>query len=362
MKRITFISTVDDGSCGIGTYTGELRSHFPGSIRDELVPVELASPNPVDYLQAALSVTLAETDVIHVQHEYGIYGPKSIMSWLFFPILYLAARLRRIPVVITMHSAWNSDTIRPPLVGLKRIYVALNNRLLAITADHLIFLSENGRDLFIDSVAVEPEDYSVVAHGVPTTVVDMDQENAKSRFGYDADDTVIVEPGYIREEKGSDRFVRFASELPEYEFLLAGGVPSNADDGFLDELRRESPGNVQITGILEDDRFQAVFNATDLIILPYRAIHQSGVFNWCVAHELPVLASDIEYFQKLCTKHGCVCLLPAENATEIITDLIENTQRREELIANMRSYKRSRTMDEVAREHVETYDRLLRRA
>lgn len=363
MTRVTFIATAADGSCGIGTYTGELRPHIRSDVDDELVQVQLASVNPLSYLRAALSAGLRDTDVIHIQHEYGIYGPKSLMSWLFFPLIHLLTTFRGVPVVVTMHSAWNSETIGPPAVGLKRIYVALNNRLLATTADHLIFLSENSKELFEESVGVSPEKYSVLAHGVPTETVDLDQSDAKARFGYDPADTLIVEPGYVRKEKGSDTFVELASRLPEYEFLLAGGVPPGADPSFLDELESNSPENVQTTGILDNDRFQAVFRAADLVVLPYRSIHQSGVFNWCVAYGLPVVASDIDYFRRISDRYGCVHIInraDIECTVKDVKELIENEISLNNLAENMLEYKRSQSMDEVASQHVEIYNKSMK--
>lgn len=358
MKRITIVSTPDDGTCGIGTYTGVLRRALD-DVSVQFVPIDLRSLNVVHYARAAIKAGTADSDVVHVQHEYGIFGPKSLTSWIFFPLLFLATALTRTPVVLTLHSAWNDTTVDPPLVPLKRLYVALNNKMLALSATHLIFLSENCCERFRDSTSVNS--YEVIPHGVQTETLELDRAAAKQEFGYDPDDTVVVEPGYVRPEKGQDVFVEMANHLLEYEFLVAGGTQTDAENEFRDGFERKSPSNVQITGCLGNETFHAAFNAADLIVLPYREVTQSGIFNWCVAYELPVLTSDLDYFQHLREKWGCVATFDTESGdgADRIIELLDDDEKREALISAMGEYKESRTMSSIAGMHRDIYDSLV---
>lgn len=357
MTSVTLISTPNDGTCGIGTYTGTLSEELDVDVSHVTVP--LGSWNPISYLSATVEAGKTESNILHIQHEYGIFGPKSLMSWLFFPLLYFVARLQRKRVVVTFHSAWNEETIGPPLVGLKRIYVRYNNALVAKIADHAVFLSKNCKHRFLESASVTS--YEVLAHGVQTETVEMNQATAKERFGYDPDDVVVVEPGYVRPEKGYEIFLEVADRLEDYEFLVAGGSQTDEDDEYLSNISQTASENVQITGILEDAEFHSAFIAADLILLPYREVTQSGVFNWCVAYGLPVIASDEDYFCNLHEEWDCVALFEsgdAEHAETKVRRFMRDEDERERLVGNMEAYRSSQSMDAVADDHVEIYRQL----
>lgn len=355
-EEVTFVSTPNDGSCGIGTYAASLKLTLPSSISVNHIYLKLGSLNPFLYAHAAVAAGLSDDEVVHVQHEYGLFGPKSLMSWVFFPILYLFTTLTDKRVVLTMHSAWNSETIDPPLVHLKRIYVALNNRMIVTAGDLLIFLSENCKDEFLKSVDVGS--CEVLPHGVQTEeTIDMSQAEAKQRFGYDPGDTVLVEPGFVRPEKGPDIFVDLARELPDREFLLAGGE-QDGYDGYLDELAADAPTNVQITGVLPAEDFHAAFVAADLVVLPYREVTQSGIFNFCAAYQTPVATSDVDYFRNLTEEWGCVerfTLADRDDMEHTVRNLLENEAARESLVAGMAEYREAKSMRKIGDHHERMY-------
>jgi len=57
-------------------------------------------------------------------------------------------------------------------------------------------------------------------------------------FGFDPDDDVIAIPGFIRPPKGHDIFIELARELPEYEFMIAGGARAKGEDfEFAEQIR-----------------------------------------------------------------------------------------------------------------------------
>lgn len=360
-QGLTFVATPDDGTCGIGTYTGELEDALDEhSFDHSKVTVPLASVNPFDYLWGAIRAGLSSTDTVHLQHEYGIFGKKSIYSWVFFPVLFLLCKLTGKELLVTMHSAWTDETISPPLYSAKRVYVWLNNQMIRRTSTHIIFLSENAKEKFVDSTALPDHQYSVYPHGVPTETSSLSTAEAKQHLGYDADEVLVVEPGYVRPEKNQDTFIKLAESCPSETFVIAGGVATGETSEFFEAITRDASTNVDITGSLDSDSFKAVFRAADLVVLPYDTAHQSGIVNWCIAHECPILGNDIRYFRDLHDKHGAVEVadLNSDSGVEALKELLEDEDRREELAERMREYKRTRTMPAVASQHIDLYNRL----
>lgn len=364
MSDVAMVAPPDDGTDGIGTYAGDLVSSFPDGVDVEYVPFPPWTRNPLSLLAAAVSAGRSRADVVHVQHEYALFGSNSAYSWPFFLVLFLLTRLRGTPLVVTLHSAWNAETVvGEPLARLKRLYIHANNLLLAATADRIVFLSQTSRDDFFDSVPLDR--YEMFQHGVKTSEgSDVAPEDAKAEFGYDQDDVLVVEPGYVREQKGTHVLVDAADNLPEVEILVAGGAQGPAESSYVSELRKRAPENVQFTGHLDDDRFHAAFVAADLVCLPYLRMTQSGIFNWCASHGVPVTASDHEYFVRIAEEWGCVATFETGNPDDlarVVEQLLSSDEQREELAANMDSFREANSFEKIASEHVALYNRLSRR-
>lgn len=355
--RVAMLATGTDQDCGIATYTTTLIDAL--DIETERIPLELRSINFLHYLRAGWKAGRTDADVLHVQHEYGIYGPKSIASWVLFGTLWMASLFRDLPVVITFHSAWNDETIDPPLTPLKRLYVALNNRMLAEIADYAFFLSESTRDTFTKSASLDG--CEVIAHGVQTDILPMPQSAAKAEFGYEAEETLVVEPGFVRPQKGYDTFLEIAAELPELTFLIGGGPQDKQDEPYAESIREHSADNTEMTGVLDDDRFHALFNAADLAVLPYDVVTQSGIVNWCVAYEIPIVATDLDRFESLREKYGFPLTFPEGDTTAGVNAVREALDNPSPLAEGMQAYKEQSGMDEVAATHLESYKRLANR-
>jgi glycosyltransferase involved in cell wall biosynthesis len=360
---VTVVATPDDGSCGIGAYAGDLV--------DALAPME-ASTLAIDqdeqtvryFLALAVRAMATDDEVVHVQHEYGLFrrdGSRwaGVLGLVFFPALYLLNALRRKVVVVTMHSVLRP---RPEEASLPiRLYLRVMHRLVAAGADHLVFLSEGCAGRFRADVPLAADEYSVLPHGV--NVADATGETtatSKRRLGYDPEDTVVAIPGYVRPPKGHDIFVETAAALPEYEFLVAGGPrPKGEDADFAAEVRSDAPENVTFTGVVADEEFPRVLNAADLAFLPYRVVTQSGTFNWCAAQSLPVLASDEPYFRRLAEEWGCVETVDIEDRESIrdrLGALLASEKRLEELRANVGRYREENSFRRVGAMHRQIYD------
>jgi glycosyltransferase involved in cell wall biosynthesis len=351
--KVEFVATGDTEDCGIATYTSSLQSAL--DVTTHRTPVKLRSPNVVHYVRRAIRAVRSDADVLHVQHEYGIFGPLSVASWFVLAIVGLDGWLSGRPVVVTVHTAWNEATIDPPLYWLKRRYVALNNWLIARVADHIVFLSEDTRDLFATTVDLADETVSVLPHGVQADLEPMDQSVAKGRFDVDPDVNLVVEPGYIRPQKGYETLLEIAERLPETTVLIGGGVQSDEYADYVETLRERAPENVEITGVLEDDAFHALFNAMDVALLPYETVSQSGILNWCIAYEVPIVASDLEHFRELDTEHGFPRLFDRddpEDGAEAVEATLDDPA---DQIAAMKTYKTAHGMGRIAERHQEIY-------
>lgn len=361
-RAVTMISTPGDGSCGIGSYTRDVRQALDG-VETETLHIDQDRRTTAHFLHLALRAVSSDSDVIHVQHEYGLFRRShsrypGVMGLVFFSALALLTTLRPKTVVVTLHSVLKPAPSEAP--RRVRHYLVVMHELIAFTADHLIFLSEQCEQRFREDVALREHEYSRLPHGVNASkATDVRQRDAKARFGFDPDDTVVMIPGFIRPPKGHDIFVEVANRLPEYEFFVAGGARSKGeDDAFAREIAATAGPTVTISGVLDDDAFPVALNAADLAVLPYRTVTQSGTYNWCVAQELPILASDEPYFERIRREWGAaetVDVADTDAVVRRIRALLESPDRLADLRRASRRYKRAHSFETVARLHRRIY-------
>lgn len=363
MPSIRFVSPPAKNSSGVGKYSKNVANALAeeATVHRQHYPAE--SNRLLAFAKHAIAAGSGDEDLVHVQFDYVQFGSFTLMSWVFFPLLFLSTRASGNSVVITIHEVITPELIRGRLSTLKSVYITLLNRLLALVADHIIFLSKQSERRFTGSVPVA--EYSRVPHGVPKVSLDRDQADAKTAFGYGPDDTVVIEPGYVSPRKGSDRFKRIAKRTPEYEFLLAGGSPREKYNEFVEQLRSDLPSNLKLTGRLDDKWFDSAFAAADVAVLPYQELYQngikntvaqSGILNLCIAHELPIIATDCAYFTDLEAEWDCVRTFgSADEACLLLDELVENPSVREEFVQNMREFKRYNNMSNVVSSHIDVY-------
>src|SRR3954462_4539452 len=132
IRKIAFVGDYLPRKCGIATFTHDMHASVFGRFRDAecfVVPVndcaegydyppevrfEIDQQNLESYLRAADFLNFANTDVVCLQHEYGIYGGVAGS-----PILGLLRALR-MPVVTTFHTV-----LREPDTDQQRVLTQL---------------------------------------------------------------------------------------------------------------------------------------------------------------------------------------------------------------------------------------------
>ena len=110
--RIGFISTYPPIECGIGTYTSYLNEALRKIGNETFVVSPLGAqgagvfpayrPGSTEMATQIFDVSAEFTpDIIHVQHEYGLYGPQKGVQVIELIVRY---KLVGIPVITTLHT------------------------------------------------------------------------------------------------------------------------------------------------------------------------------------------------------------------------------------------------------------------
>jgi glycosyltransferase involved in cell wall biosynthesis len=179
-------------------------------------------------------------------------------SWHTLAALNLA-RLMRVPTVLIIGGF---DTAAVPEINYgnqqDRIR-GLRARLAIRGADRLITNSNYLEGEIERNLGIPPERVRVVHHGLADRFGDPPPEP-------EGDGRVALTVGAVHEwnleRKGHRAFVEAARELPDVEFVLAGGWEGDA----IERLRALAPENVTFTGYLSDEDLDAEFRRAGVYV------------------------------------------------------------------------------------------------
>jgi len=307
--RIGYLSSYPPLECGIATYTNYLRTAMSPQVADTFVvaPIGAEGADVIPVYQNGsgafapdvYNVLMQRTpDLVHIQHEYGLFGPSRGME-----IIDLVFRLRliRVPVVITLHTVYESLSEEEEFM--------LGHLLKECSA--VIVHEEFQRHTLARHLGPEiAAKLHVIDHGVrevepiPNAKTQLDLEGKK----------VVMMLGYFRPTKGFHKITEFLPQVcsadEDVVFVLAGKT-RNIEYGayrheLLDQLRtsRYADRIVMLQGQFAQHTFDTTLSAADVVVLPYDVGAQSGVLAHCLAFGRPIVTSRLRAFQNVTARSG----------------------------------------------------------
>lgn len=325
--HITFLSTYPPRTCGIATFTQDLRAataSTEGVSRADVVAilgaedaVQSLPPEVVytirqhdesDYVALAEYLNDTDTDVVSVQHEFGIFGgPEG---------RYLLSLLKnlRVPVATTLH------TVLPEPPAHYR------SALLEVAAhsDLLVVMNEHGRRLLMDVYGLDARRIAVAHHGVPT-IEPGGQAEAKRALRADGR-TMLLTFGLLGPSKG----IEYALEAlpsavetrPDLLYVILGSTHPEIVRREGESYRNDLKARVTELGLDEhirfDDRYAdhdalcTYLSAADIYLSPYPGMDQisSGTLAYALGAGNAIVSTPYLYAQEALAE-GRGCLAPS---------------------------------------------------
>ncbi len=134
-------------------------------------------------------------------------------------------------------------------------------------------------------------------HDIPTG---LSKSEARSRLGWNDDLPRVLFFGQIKPSKGLDVLISSMANLKRQAHLVIAGRPWQEDVSIYTDLIQSSELEVEAhLRFISNEERDLFFKASDLIVMPYRKIFQSGVLQMAFSYELPVICSDLPAFQEL---------------------------------------------------------------
>ncbi len=363
--RIGFVSTYPPIECGIGTYTQNLRRALKNRPNETFVVSQFGAQGegvfPVyqpDSATLAADVFYTSTrmtpDVMHIQHEYGLFGSQKGAAVCELILRY---RLVDIPVVTTLH------TVYTELASDEQIVL----RQILAESDAVIVHEEFQRET-LERYFGQSSNIHVIEHGIREIEPIPD---AKEKLDLDGK-KVIMLCGYFRPSKGFHHILEFFPQIcqadPDAWLVVAGkvrGIESRDYQHDLFTKLSESPvvnRIVFLRGQFPQHTFDTILSAADCVVLPYEKGSQSGMLAQCFALRRPVVVSGLPAFRAIIERSGggLVCEDNEQYVSSILRVLNDESLHRR-LRQNIDRYVKERAgWSHIARKHIDVYHQVIK--
>ena len=380
--RVSFVATYPPRRCGIGTYTYDLvhaLAELYGeslSETDNLQVVALNKPHEVynygdevrfdireqhrtDYRESADLLNLSQTEVVSIQHEFGIFGGNDGAY-----LLHLLTNLKK-PIVTTLHTVLKVPTIGQ-LDTLKSIcsYSSL-----------VVVHSQKAVEFLIDIYGVPREKILVIHHGVPD-VPFLDPAYYKDKFHAEGR-RVILTFGLLNPNKGIEVAIEALAsvmkEFPDVLYIVLGATHPEVKRRFGEQYRVSLERLVKQLKlerhVVFHNRFVKLEGllqflvAADICVTPYLSKEQtaSGSLAYALGCGKAVISTPYWYAEELLAdERGC--LVPFRDASALATQLCEllgNETKRHRLRKRAYRFGREMVWKEVAGSYFKAFQRAI---
>ena len=128
-------------------------------------------------------------------------------------------------------------------------------------------------------------------------------DDIKEQLNIPRDKFVVLGVGQVQTRKGILDFIQVAKNLPDVQFIWAGGFSFGSITYGYKELKsimEDPPGNVKFTGIISRKKMNDIYNAADLMFLPsYNELFPMSILeSMALGLEFPLFLKD--YLNKTC--------------------------------------------------------------
>jgi len=372
--KVAVVSSWFPRKCGIAVYSFDLAK----GLKRKNIDIEIICHTGVDpssHIHPVLNMKYSNwpdelflelkkisPDVVHIEHEYGLYTLNKDTFFDFSPANSFALadtlfklKIANIPVVITYHSIYSKMT------NEEIEYLKIMTDLSTATIVHEPFQKSA-----IAGYLKNDSKIFTVPHG--TWAGSIIQKNlAKVKQDWEGK-FVVGMIGFLEKTKGFERIIKLWSKVvektPNALLVIQGNARPGSPTGPIakhDILNLINKSRATNSIEFYDQYFtwpenNSFISGFDLMVLPYDYASQSGNLAHAYGAGLPVVASDLEGIGSSVrtSKAGILAKSDAQFLNAIIK-LAKNNNLRKKYAENSKNYSKKIDWDRVAEKHIEVY-------
>ncbi len=359
--------------CGIATFTTDLVEGLSAEAPDiyfwtiamndkpegypypEKVRFEINQNKLIDYSVAAQFLNISQTDIVCVQHEYGLFGGPAGSH-----LLKLLADLR-MPVVTTLHTV-----LKDPAPEYRDVMCKLSD-----LSDKLVVISRKAFDLLKDIYGVPEDKIVFIHHGIPDAPF-IDPSFNKDKFGVEGK-KVVLTFGLLSPNKGIENVLQALPAVikkhPDVVYIILGATHPNILKNHGDAYRIMLQQLVRKLDIGEHVIFQNRFvelkelceflGIADIYVTPYleEAQISSGTLAYAMGTGKAIISTPYWYAtEMLAEDRGRIVPFHNPDAmAEQIIDLLDNDVDRHAMRKKAYMFSRDAVWKEVSRKYLQVF-------
>lgn len=376
--RIVFLSTYPPRKCGIATYTKDLAMGI-NNLNPERVAEFIALDNDIsesleypwevshrirqsewtDYEKVLDYLNNSVIDVVHIQHEFGIFGGTDGEMVLDF-----VAKLKK-PFIVTFHS-----TLLKPSENQRRIVHELGKR-----AHASIVMLPVSAHVLRDIYDVPFEKIVPIHHGAPDFPFFTDTK-AKRKFDLTGR-KVMTNINLIGPGRGLEYAIAALPDVvkkyPEFLYLIIGQTHPVVFQERGEAYRESLEKQVRDLGLTNNVRFINEYvsledlveyvKASDIYVTPYENMEtaSSGALAYAIAGGKLCISTPFRYAEEMLTG-GKGMLVPPRDSNALchaILEVLDNPEATKRMREKCYAQGRLMTWERVAFRHVRLLDHIL---
>ena len=181
------------------------------------------------------------------------------------------------------------------------------SKLIYFFADIIITHNKFSADEIISNYSYLENKIQIIPHGnyIPFIEIEKDKNFARQKIGINENKFVLLFFGMIKSVKGLDVLLKAMPEIIKNNkevILLIAGKPWRDDfskyEEIIKDLKIEKYCKLDIKFIDHKD-VSLYYASSDIVVLPYRRIYQSGVLMMSLCYKKPVIVSDLPSFKEI---------------------------------------------------------------
>lgn len=351
--------------CGIATYSAFLAEELKKTVK--LYITSLPNKNALNPYFMVLGYRVGRSqDLVHVQFEYGLFPNlklcKKQLTAFAGLLFYFGLALGNRRVITTIHEPRRTITAGGRS-GL--FYTRLMDKLIFTVSDRILVHTLESKELMKKLYDVDESKLRVIPHGSFENPKFLNKNECKRELDLQGK-TVMTIFGFVTPKKGHDLVIPLLPQLDEKVQLVIAGGPQTAEDAlYLEALKKlaeryHCKDRVTFTGYLPE--LSPVLNATDIAILPYRTVTDSGILHLLISYRVPTIASDLKAFEEVKQEYGCIELFKSEDPQDLlnkIQSMLSDQQQRNKLNAKCGDMWNATKWSSIAEKHLEIYREVL---
>jgi glycosyltransferase involved in cell wall biosynthesis len=371
--KVAYVSTYLPQECGIATYT----DYVIQGIRmvSPLVDIKVVAEKgaaPVkqkkfevvpcwdrneNYVKPIMS-NMGDADIVHIQHEYGIYSLDGRLPTL---LKRLKAAGKR--TIITIHC------IRPRQISVNGAKEELFVKKLAELADEVIVHLDSQKAI-LERLKIPSVKIHVMTHG--TALSNADKKASRVRLQLPEKGKIITVFGFISPFKGLDLSLEVLKEVQEevedaYLFI-AGGLPPTASKKVMDYVKMLR-NRIEELGLADsvifpnkffpNEEIPYIFGASDVVLYPH--YHEdrsaSGSVHLAIGAKKPVIAFRVPKFEVVKHISDELLILPGDvsGVARTAIRLFKDKEFARYILEGTEQYRRMTSWQVTVRKHLRLY-------